>query len=377
MRIGIDMRMAGSGEGIGRYVEELVKHISLFDHHNDFFLLHTGKFPISNFSPFGRSLRQFPINFQKVQIKSPCYSFAEQTQFIWELRRLKLDLVHFASFNAPIFYPGKFAVTIHDIIHHMYPGRKKARFIHRLAYRAVISTAVRRAAKVVAVSEATKYDIVQTFGIDEKKIAVVYEGVDEKFFEPLMKSRVLQTKERYGISKPYLLFTGVWRQYKNLERLARAFDILIEQYGHVLELVLVGKIDPFYPEIKRAVFSVKNARHVRALGFVPDEDLKNLYQGAAAFVLPSLVEGFGLIGVEAQAAGTPVAASDVAVLREILGEGAVYFDPRDEKQMAQVINVVLRDSHLAAKLIDRGRENARRFNWQDTARKTLEIYEKV
>ena len=229
----------------------------------------------------------------------------------------------------------------------------------------------------MSVSEETKKAIIKTFGVKPEKIAVVCEGVNEDFSKRLSKSDVLKVKERYGITRPYLLFTGVWRQYKNLERLAAAFDILKDSYGHDLELVLAGKIDPFYPEIKRAVLGIRHASSVRALGFVPDEDLVALYQGAEVFVLPSLVEGFGLIGVEAQAAGLAVAASDIAVLREILDEGAVYFDPKDSQKMAQVINLVLRDGHLRDRLAAQSLINIKKFNWQQTAQKTLGNYQPI
>src|SRR3989344_3830853 len=147
MRIGIDMRMAGTGEGISRYVEELVKNLALESDDHKYVLLFQDPKSYSRFEiPDSR--------FRKVLVKGRYYSLAEQTYFVFELLRLRLDLMHFASFNVPIFYPRKFIVTIHDIIHHLYPGRKKSRLIHRLAYKAVIKAAVARATKVISVSEA-------------------------------------------------------------------------------------------------------------------------------------------------------------------------------------------------------------------------------
>lgn len=366
MRIGIDMRMAGTGEGIGRYVEELVKHLALLDKTNVYLLLYNGEFPISNF--------QFSNNFEFKKVRSKYYSWGEQTKFIWELKRLKLDLVHFPSFNAPIFYPGKFVVTIHDIIHHLYPGKKKTRFFHRLAYRATIWNTIKRATKIIAVSESTRQDLLKTFKIAAQKVRVIYEGVDKKFFVPLSPEQILEAKNRYKTTKPYLLSVGVWRQYKNLPRLARAFDILRERYGHDLQLVLAGKIDPFYPEIREAMFASKYALDIKALGFVPDEDLLALYQGAQAFVLPSLVEGFGLIGVEAQATEIPIAASGIPVLREVLGEGAVYFDPENPNDIADKINQIVMNQSLTNELRAKGKVNAKKYDWRQTAHKTLMVY---
>lgn len=373
MRIGIDMRMAGTGEGIGRYAEELVVHIAELDKLNKYFLLvnkiTNSKFLIS---------KQIPNpNFQFVKVHSSYYSWFEQSYFIWELLKLKLDLVHFASFNVPIFYPGKFVVTIHDIIHHLFPGRKKFRWFHRLAYRLTINAAAQKAAKIITVSQGTKNDIVKTLGLNPNRIAVIPEGADHRFFRRISPMRIEETKAKYGIFKPYLLFVGVWRQYKNLPRLSAAFDIIRETHKIDCQLVLAGKIDPSYPEIEQAVFRAKHSRDIKAVGFVPDGDLRALYQGASAFVLPSLVEGFGLIGIEAQAAGAPVAASDIPVLREVLGGGAAYFDPRSAADMAEKINMVLRDDELNRLLRERGIENVRKYGWEETAKKTLEIYHAV
>lgn len=360
MRIGIDMRMAGTGEGIARYCEELVNHMAQIDRENEYYLISNDRASVK--------LKVQSEKFVIVEVRSKYYSLAEQTRFIWELKRLKLDLVHFTSFNAPVFYPGKFVVTIHDIIHHLYPGKKKARLLHRLAYRLVIKSAVSRAAKIIAVSQSTKDDIVKTFHTDPKKIAVVYEGVDERFFTRLAADEIEPVLARYNIRKPYLLFVGVWRQYKNLPRLAQAFDIIKDKYGKDCRLVIAGKIDPFYPEIKKSVFVAKNAKDIIATGYIPDDHLPELYQGASAFVLPSLVEGFGLIGAEAQASGIPVAASDIPVLREVLGSGALYFNPRDPEDMAEKINEVLTVGTSK-------NENARKYSWAEAAKKTLEIYE--
>ena len=373
MRIGIDMRMAGTGEGIARYAKELVTHLAALDYENEYFLLISenpkSQIPISN---------QIPNpNFQSIRVKSKYYSWAEQTLFVWELMRLKLDLVHFTSFNAPVFYPGKFAVTIHDIIHHQYPGGKKSRVFHRLAYRFVIWASVKRAGRIIAVSQKTKEDIVNSFRVPRDKISLIYEGVSENFKRGAESAEIQTIKNKYNITKPYIFFVGVWRQYKNLPRLALAFDILKEKYEKDCQLVLAGKMDSFYPEIKKSVFAARNAKDIIATGYVSDDDLPGLYKGAKVFVIPSLIEGFGLIGVEAQAAGTAVAASDIPVLNEVLGKGALYFNPNDEHDMAEKIDAILSNDELAANLSASGQENSKKYDWETAAKKTLEIYRQI
>ncbi|MDP3741630.1 MAG: glycosyltransferase family 1 protein [bacterium] len=365
MRIGIDCRMAGTGEGIGRYIEELVRHLTIVDKINEYMLVcQDGEFSIFNF--------QFPNNFKIIKSKTKYYSWREQTFFISELLKLKLDLVHFPNFNVPIFYPGKFVITIHDIIHNFYPGKKKSHFFHRLAYQATIRSAIKKAVKIIAVSHTTKQDIVAAFKVSPNKIEVVYEGVGQIFGQT---GGLPGIKEKYGITKSYILFVGVWRQYKNLHRLAEAFDILRET--HDLQLVLAGKIDPYYPEIRQSVMSIKNADDIKTVGFVPDSDLKAMYAGAQVFVLPSLVEGFGLIGIEAQASLLPVAASNIPVLKEILGRGAIYFDPKNPKDMAEKIDLILKNENLIKTLKNAGTQNILKYDWLETAKKTLAIYKSL
>lgn len=367
MRIVIDCRMAGTGEGIGRYVEELVKNLAAIDHENEYILI------VNEISP-PQADQPWAENFQIVKVRSRYYSWMEQTYFIWELARLRPDLVHFPSFNAPILYPGKFVVTIHDIIHHRYPGRKKARLLHRLAYRLVIWAAVKRAKAVIAVSEATKRDIVEVFHQKSQKIKVVYEGAGPSLNSTIVSESVLK---RHNITKPFLLFVGVWRQYKNLPGLAKSFDLVRDKYGIDCQLVLAGKIDDFYPEIKAEVMSIKHADDIRVLGFVTETDLGVLYRTARVFALPSLTEGFGLIGIEAQAAGAPVAASDIPVLREILGDGALYFNPSTAENMAERIAKLWNDAGIRSEILTQSAANVQRFSWQKTAQETRNIYNSI
>lgn len=382
MRIGIDMRMAGTGEGIARYTEELVRHLAEIDFVNDYFLVCHIRASSTLRQAQGKVQNS---KFRIVETNIDYYSWAEQTKFIWELVRLKLDVMHFPSFNAPIFYPGKFVVTIHDMIHHFFPGKKKARLVHRAAYRAVMRSAIAGSRKIIAVSESTKRDILENYQVPEEKIAVIYEGVGEGFFAADIADKLVLDRDRgsasyrtkFHITKPYLLFVGVWRQYKNLPRLAAAFDILHERHGRDLQLVLAGKIDPFYSEVYEGVMKASHRVDILAPGRVTDEELRALYHGASLFVLPSLVEGFGLIGVEAQAMGVPVAVSDIPVLREVLGDGALYFDPQSEEDMAAKMNMVLSDKHLQHKLTTAGKLNVKRFDWRKCAEATLKIYGKL
>src|SRR3989338_3041960 len=368
MRIAIDMRMAGTGEGIARYIEELVKNLAALDKRNTYLLLGG-----NGFEPT-QALRN--PNFRVVNVRSPYYSLAEQIRLPREISALRPDLVHFPNFNVPLLYRGRFVVTIHDLIHHIFPGKKKPRWFRRVAYRTTIYSAVARSAEIITVSQTTADTIARTFRVPREKITAIYEGVGDEFRrEDATDDRLVL--ESYGITRPYLLFLGVWRQYKNVPLLAAAFDILKEQGLFAGELILAGKIDPFYPEIKEKVMSIKHAKSIRALGEVREADMPQLYANAEVFVLPSLIEGFGLTGLEAQAAGAPVVASDIPVLREVLGGAAFYFDPHSAQDLADSIGKVLGDKALRGRLGSEGEQKSREYNWEKTAKETLGVYERA
>lgn len=368
MKIGIDMRLAGEGYGVGRYAWELVRHIVEEDEESQYVLY----FRSADYAH--DSLWQHDNVVVRV-VSIPHYSVAEQTKFPKLILQDRLDLVHFLHFNATIFYPWPFVVTIPDLTHHIFPGRKKRRIIHRLGYRLVISAAAKRARKVITVSHASKEEIVKHLQIPEEKIAVIYEGVQARF-RPIQIDLQAQVKAKYGIRKSYLIHVGVMRRYKNIPILARAFDVLRSR-GHDFALVLAGEWDPYYPDIKEEVFAGKYRRDIMALGLVPDEDLPALLSGARLFVMPSLLEGFGLPPLEAMSCRVPVVASNILVLREILGDAAVFFDPYDPVDIADAMERVLKEDSLRQELVGKGLEQVKKYSWEKAAQETLNVYREV
>ena len=182
--------------------------------------------------------------------------------------------------------------------------------------------------------------------------------------------------QKFGISKKYILYVGVWRRYKNLPMLSKAFNRLREQ-GLDFELVLAGEQDPFYPEIVDQVTRSTYHESIKILGRVSDENLKLLYNAATLFVLPSLMEGFGLTALEAAACGTPIACSDIPTLREVLGQGAEYFDPNNLDNMAEVLVNLLRNENRLEELANLALSRAKHFSWKKAAEETILIYNKL
>ncbi|MBI3956326.1 glycosyltransferase family 4 protein, partial [Candidatus Gottesmanbacteria bacterium] len=275
----------------------------------------------------------------------------------------RLDLVHIPYFNIPICYPGKMVVTIHDLtILHFDTGKATTLpyifyKLRRLGYRIVMEVGLRRVSKIIAVSQATKQELVDHFHLNPEKIIVTYESVDKR-----LKTQDLRLKVHERLIKhPYLLYVGNAYPHKNLETLVRAM-IPIKN----VKLVLVGKEDYFYARLEKFVEQQRVKDSVVFFGQANDEQLVNLYAHAKALVFPSLMEGFGLPGLEALALGCPVIASDIPVFHEILGDNATYFHPNDVDD-------------LAGKLLSVRRTNKRimlnKFSWSRLASETLAIYE--
>ncbi|MFA5155426.1 MAG: glycosyltransferase family 1 protein [Patescibacteria group bacterium] len=396
MRIGIDARFYGPiGKGLGRYTQEVVDNIIKISE------AEAASEPVPSagwqyvifLSPanFDEFVAQGP-RIKKVKLSCGWYSLSEQLIMPYRLWRERLDLVHFPHFNVPILTPVKFVVTIHDLILTHFPTRRATTRGHLLyslknaAYRLVIWSALHRAARIITVSEFSRQDIITKFGIASDKIAVTYEGVAHlaKGRDSLFVSKLdsQETLAQYHIPRNFLLYVGNAYPHKNLETLLRVFSRLhLEQPD--LRLVLVGKSDYFYERIRSAARSLNLWQQgnlnspVIFPGYVPDAQLEIFYAEARAYVFPSLYEGFGLPPLEAMAQRCPVVSSNQASLPEVLGDAALYFDPADESDMLAKIKEIMINDALRATLQSRGLVQAKKYDWWQCARETLDIYQSV
>ena len=390
MKIGIDARFYGPiGKGLGRYTQEVVDNVIKITNTGD-----AGEFEYvvflspSNFDEFDAERP----GVKKVRLDCAWYGWKEQLLMPFYLWREKLDLIHFPHFNVPILTPGRFVVTIHDLILTHFPTVRATTRQHALyyfknfAYRLVIFAALKRSRRIITVSEFTKQDIVLKFGIRPEKIVVTYEGVanlakgrDSLFVSKLDNCEILA---QYHIPQNFLLYVGNAYPHKNLEILLRAFGRLHAEYPD-LRLVLVGKLDYFYERVRETarVLNLWQKENINSPvifpGYVPDAQLEILYAEARVYVFPSLYEGFGLPPLEAMAKGCPVVSSDRASLPEILGSAAAYFNPEDETDMIVRVKEVLNDKELRAGMIERGLAQAKRYNWWECARETLAVYQEA
>ena len=374
LKIGIDARFYGPRQkGLGRYVEKLIEQLEEIDNENQY-LVFLRKESWDEYQPRNP-------NFKKALADYGWYGFKEQIFLPIKIWQSKVDLIHFPHFNVPLLCPAPFVVTIHDLILKRFPT-KRASTLHpvfywlkKTAYHLVINSALKRAKRIIAVSNYTKKDILEYFKVNPEKIQVIYEGAPD----PVTN---LQSQPK-GISKPYLLYVGNAYPHKNLEGLILAFAKIKNKEQQTtnnknlgLQLVLVGELDYFYKRLKKFIHNSSFLIHdsIILTDFVSDKELAVLYQNAVCYVFPSLCEGFGLPPLEAMAHNLPVISSSATCLPEILGRAATYFNPENPEEIAGKVKQVLEDKKLQKKMISLGKKRIKKYSWQRMGKETLRIY---
>jgi glycosyltransferase involved in cell wall biosynthesis len=238
---------------------------------------------------------------------------------------------------------------------------------------------MKRADKIIAVSEYTKQTMMQTCNIPEEKIAVVYHGISSCFTPVKDKQLIKKAMDKYGIRNRYLLYVGKLDPLKNLERLLEAFAEIRKKSATLgdYELVLAGPKTWFSEVLKYRMTKSGLDRDIIMTDYVKDEDLPLLYSGAELFVFPSLFEGFGIPPLEAMACGCPVIASNVCSLPEVLGQAALFVNPYSVEEIVEVISTVLSNPSLRGEFQNKGITHAKQFSWEETAKRTLRVYKNL
>ena len=264
-------------------------------------------------------------------------------------------------------------LTIHDLIPQLLPEHHKP--LNRWYLNWTMPLYCRRADHIIAVSEATRRDLLATYRLSPEKVTVIHEAASPRF-RPQTESAHERIRGMYGLPEEYLLYVGTIEPRKNLERLLEAWTPL-RQSGECPPLVIVGKrgwlSDSFYAALEASPVR----EDIVLTGYVQDADLPVIYSAATAFVWPSLYEGFGLPPLEAMACGTSVVCADASSMPEVVGDAALLFDPQDAASLQAQMRRIVSDGDLRQSLVERGLRQACHFSWSDTARKTLEVYETV
>jgi glycosyltransferase involved in cell wall biosynthesis len=354
--------------GIGTYIRNLLRQLARIDRDTEYVLL-------CRESDLDVGAQLGP-NFRTVLEPSPNYSLREQIHVPWVLRRERPDVYHAPHYVLPAGVRCRSVVTIHDCIHLMFPQYLPNKAAYAYA-RASMWAAARRSNCILTVSEASKRDILHFFNVPPAKIVVVYNAIDEHFWETPPEEDVARVRERYQLDHQFVLYVGNIKPHKNLVRLIEAFAELRKSGFEQVKLLIIGDEISRLPALRRSVHRHKLHKHVRFLGYLPDRTLAILYRLAAVFVFPSLYEGFGLPPLEAMASGTPVVTSNVSSLPEVAGDAAVLVDPYDVDSIVEGLRLVLSNPAAAADLRRRGLERAREFSWARSVEKTRQVYQAI
>ncbi len=362
--IGIDARKIADF-GIGTYIRNLVQALGEQDQENQY-VLFAGMQNLEN-------LEELPENFRVVLERSPSYSARELVSLSWRLFRLRLDLYHSTHYVLPAVVPCKAVVTIHDIIHLLYPEFLPSPLAFFYAQR-MIRRSLSRGDRIISDSQNTKTDLMEYFDVDGRKIRVVYPGVAETFRDRLPKSELDRKLAEFEIERPYLLFVGNPKPHKNLDNVIKAYARALEIHPFEADLVCVGDRSGIEFKVRQRASQLGLADRLHLLGHVDDEALPALYQGATLFLFPTLYEGFGLPVVEAMASGLPVVTSNTSALKEVAEGYAHLVNPLDVEEIAKAIAQCMADQDHREALVKLGLRRAEDFRWSRTAEQTLEVY---
>lgn len=297
----------------------------------------------------------------------------------WDLPRLverqRPDLLH-VQYTAPLVCPAPVVVSVHDVSFLEHPEYfSKAR---ALQLRVTVSRTVRRAARVLCPSEFSRRSVERAYGIEPGKITVVHNAVSSAF-RPVPRETALKgLLRKRQIAWPFVLTVGDIQPRKNHIGLIRAFERVIAAHPHLPHhLVIAGKDTWFAPSVKSVAAASPVRDRIHFTGFVPDDDLIQLYCGCDVFAFPSFYEGFGIPILEAMACGRAVACSQTTAMPEVADSAALLFDPDKVDQMGRALSDLLIDPQLRARMERLGLQRAAMFDWNRAAGQTLEVYHQV
>lgn len=369
MRIAIDARIAHyTGAGIGQYTVHLAQALAKQDSENEYVILQSRK---------DRRLLVKEPQVRRMSLWTPSHNRMEQELLAIELplRRLNFDLLHSPDFIPPLRLNSfKSVITVHDLAFLRWPHFMTA---DSARYYGQVDQAVKRANAIIAVSESTKNDLVRLLGVPPEKITVVYEAADP-VYRPIPREEAWASlRSKYPLPEEFILFVGTIEPRKNIGTLLRAYRRLRNDYKLTAGLVLAGSVGWLSDQVFEDVEQLGLKDHVTFLGRVENGNLVYLYNVARCLAHPAYYEGFGLTPLEAMACGTPVAASNVSAVPEVVGDAALLVDPNSDEALAVALQRLLTDESLRTSLRDKGLARARTFSWERAAEHTLAVYRDV
>jgi glycosyltransferase involved in cell wall biosynthesis len=368
----IDARLYGPKHtGIGRYTKNLLEFLTRQPNFSKF------KFTLIIYKDLEIEVKKdLGNNFNYVTTNIRHYSIAEQLFLPFLLYRLKPDLVHFTHFNKPILYFGKSVVTIHDLIKHFFKGRlnttKNASiyWIKHFFYM-VLTNIVIKTNDIIVPSDFWRDYLIENFHIRPEKITTTHEAVDPGFLTKINKLEKLPSSISIN-QNPYLIYTGNLYPHKNVQIIIEALRQLPN-----IKLKIICARNFFTERVEKLISKYKIKAQVEFLGYIPDQEFKEIYSHALALVHPSFMEGFSLTGLEAMALNCPVISSNASCLPEIYQDSVLYFDPNNVQDLITQIEKLKKSPELREKLIKLGHLQVNKYSWDSTAQKTFTVYKNI
>ncbi|MBU4349103.1 glycosyltransferase family 4 protein [bacterium] len=374
MRIAIDARMGDTSGGIGVYIRALISHLVEIDRNNQYFIIvykHGDRSFVPSADNF--SILESSISHKHYFIKD----LWNQIFLPFLLEANSIDLYFNPRYILP-FFKGKtkMVVTIHDMIAFLYP--EIWRGISGFRIRNYIKLSSQRADTIITDSICAKKDIVQILNIPDDKIKVMYCGVNNNLFKPISDLFLQKSvKRKYGIQKDFILAIGPLNLRKNHGRLIDAYGKLPKYIITDYQLVIIGEKRGTYNNLLKKVSKNCVVDDIVFTGFISEKEMPMVISAASLFVFPSLYEGFGIPPLEAMACGTPVVASNISSIPEVVGDAALLFDPYNINEMASAIYRAITDKNLRQELVQKGFERVKKYSWENTAKEILGVFEEV
>lgn len=415
MLIGIDASRANRihKSGTEWYAFYLIRELARIDAANQY-ILYTDRPLVSGLADLGSEEAEpmtGPASFdeQGLQIlKSPHGNFKAKVlnwpfKFFWTLGGLSLemlfkkpDVLFVPAHTLPLFHPARSVVTIHDIgfkrqaalydqdrvgyknsfvdyvVKLLTLGKHKATKTDYLDWSTKF--ALKAASRIITISNFSKQELEEVYEASADKISVIHNGYNSTLYKQLPMEQTAATLAVNGISQPFIFYVGRLEKKKNISTLIEAFALLKQNHPEIKhKLVLVGNASYGFDEVKYNISEYNLERSVLMPGWIEEKSMPDIYNAASAFVFPSNYEGFGIPLLQAMASGTPIVASDIAPVREVVGEAAVLFDPSNAHEMAEAIYKLLSDEKLKQTLVEKGLLRVQDFDWTKCARETLVV----
>jgi glycosyltransferase involved in cell wall biosynthesis len=379
MRVGIDIRVIGKKlTGDEAVFFNLVKNLARIDSTNEYFLF-TDIADETILKEIGTEIDiNGKSNFRIIALPA-------KNKFQWNfwtlptyLRKNPVDIYH-TQYITPWFVPKKIKIVtiIHDISFNFFPQHIK--FSDLFFLKTLIPISLQRADKIIAVSEFTKNEIIKFYKIEPGKIECVYNSISDEFLtDEIFQEKLDGTRKKYNLPDKFILYIGTLQPRKNIPMLLEAYAKTKDRLGDI-KLVICGnqKAHNYDKRISNSLENNNLKDDIIFPGFIDEQDKKTIFQSAQAFVFPSFYEGFGIPVLEAMSQNVPVLAADIPSLKEIAKDGALYFDVASLDDFSKKLYAVSVDNKLREELTKTGKEIVSFFSWENSARKTLAIYEEM